>query len=167
MRQRAMIAIALSCDPALLIADEPTTALDVTIQLQITELMRKLQREIGMAVIWITHDLGVIARLAERVLVMYAGYIVESAKVKDLYARTGHPYTIGLLRSIPSIDDKEGRTLVPIEGLPPNLINMPPTCAFLPRCAYRLEKCFHDPWPPLISISDGHYVSCYAKIKEI
>jgi oligopeptide/dipeptide ABC transporter ATP-binding protein len=161
-----MIAMALSCDPALLIADEPTTALDVTIQLQITELMRKLQREIGMAVIWITHDLGVVARLAERVLVMYAGYIVESAKVKDLYARTGHPYTIGLLRSLPHLD-KVGEKLSSVPGQPPDQLALPKGCPFAARCRFTAEHCLAEN-PILEEVSDGHWVACWEKdaVKE-
>ncbi|MCP4399006.1 MAG: ABC transporter ATP-binding protein [bacterium] len=166
MRQRAMIAIALSCDPALLIADEPTTALDVTIQLQITELMNKLQREIGMAVIWITHDLGVVARLAERVLVMYAGYIVENARVKDVYGRTAHPYTIGLLSSLPHLD-KVGEELASVPGQPPDQLALPKGCPFAARCQFTVDRCLAEN-PSLEEISDAHWVACWEKdsIKE-
>ncbi len=161
MRQRAMIAIALSCDPALLIADEPTTALDVTIQLQITELMNTLQREIGMAVIWITHDLGVVARLAERVLVMYAGYIVENARVKDVYGRTAHPYTIGLLSSLPHLD-KVGEELASVPGQPPDQLALPKGCPFAARCQFTVDRCL-DENPGLEEISDAHWVACWEK----
>ncbi|GAG75016.1 unnamed protein product, partial [marine sediment metagenome] len=125
MLQRVMIAIGLSCNPKLLIADEPTTALDVTIQAQIVDLVKKLRNEIGMAIIWITHDLGVIAGLAERILVMYAGYILEDALVEDLYSNPLHPYTLGLLNSLPRLDKRKENRLTPIEGLPPDLINLP------------------------------------------
>ena len=167
MRQRAMIAMALSCDPALLIADEPTTALDVTIQLQITELVKKLQQEIGMAVIWITHDLGVVARLAERVLVMYAGYIVEHARVKDLYARTAHPYTIGLLSSLPHLD-KVGEKLSSVPGQPPDQLALPEGCPFAARCQFVVARCLVEN-PILEEVSDAHWVACWQKdsIKEI
>jgi oligopeptide transport system ATP-binding protein len=136
MRQRVMIAMGLSCDPQLLIADEPTTALDVTIQAQIVDLVRRLQDELGMAIIWITHDLGVVAGLAQRVMVMYAGFIVEESAVEDIYARPRHPYTLGLLRSIPRLDLGRQKRLVPIEGLPPDLLEPPNHCPFAPRCSF-------------------------------
>jgi oligopeptide transport system ATP-binding protein len=144
MRQRAMIAMALSCNPQLLIADEPTTALDVTIQAQIIDLVRQLKEEIGMAVIWITHDLGVVAGLADRVNVMYAGYIIETGDVKDIYADPRHPYTLGLLGSIPRLDEQRRGKLTPIEGLPPDLIDMPPGCPFAPRCVYAIDRCLEE-----------------------
>jgi oligopeptide transport system ATP-binding protein len=125
MRQRVMIAMGLSCNPQLLIADEPTTALDVTIQAQITDLVKRLRDEIGMAIIWITHDLGVVAGLADRMIVMYAGFIVEESGVKDLYATPMHPYTIGLLGSLPRLDAGRSRRLISIEGLPPDLVDLP------------------------------------------
>ena len=132
MRQRVMIAMALSCNPALLIADEPTTALDVTIQAQIVDLVKRLRDKLGMAVIWITHDLGVIARLAERVIVMYAGHIVETAAVEEVYAHPRHPYTLGLLGSLPRLDAEPGAKLYTIRGQPPDLISPRPGCPFLP-----------------------------------
>jgi oligopeptide transport system ATP-binding protein len=135
MRQRVMIAMGLSCDPQLLIADEPTTALDVTIQAQIVDLVRRLQDELGMAIIWITHDLGVVAGMADRVLVMYSGFIVEEGNVNDLYAHPRHPYTLGLLRSIPRLDLGRQKRLIPIDGLPPDLLEPPTHCPFAPRCA--------------------------------
>ncbi len=164
MRQRAMIAMGLSCNPSLLIADEPTTALDVTIQAQIVELVTRLQEKLGMAVIWITHDLGVIARLAERVIVMYAGYIVEEAEVGELYARPRHPYTIGLLGSLPRLDAKPGAKLFSIRGQPPDLVFVPAGCPFLPRCEYATERCEHE-LPPLEAVGVAHKTACWEKDK--
>lgn len=164
MRQRVMIAMGLSCNPQLLIADEPTTALDVTIQAQITDLVRQLKKEIGMAVIWITHDLGIVAGLADRVNVMYAGYIIESADVKDLYADPRHPYTLGLLGSIPRLDAERKTRLTPIEGLPPDLIDMPPGCPFAPRCRYALDKCLAEN-PVLETVARRHAVACWVDLK--
>ncbi|MCJ7626269.1 MAG: ABC transporter ATP-binding protein [Anaerolineaceae bacterium] len=141
MRQRAMIAMSLSCNPRLLIADEPTTALDVTIQAQIVDLVKRLQSQMGMAVMWITHDLGVAASLVKKVNVMYAGYLIERGSAKDIFKRPLHPYTQGLLGSIPRLDQKPGSTLVSIPGNPPSLINMPKGCPFVPRCLYVAEQC--------------------------
>src|SRR5512146_3264625 len=138
MRQRVMIAMALSCSPQIMIADEPTTALDVTIQAQIMDLVRRLRDEIGMAIIWITHDLGIIAGLAQRVIVMYAGYVIEEAPVKELYANPLHPYTLRLLGSLPRVDATTHRRLVSIEGLPPTLLKKPEYCPFAPRCKYSI-----------------------------
>ncbi|NPV08185.1 MAG: ABC transporter ATP-binding protein [Anaerolineae bacterium] len=163
MRQRAMIAMALSCDPQLLIADEPTTALDVTIQAQIIELVKRLRDELGMAVIWITHDLGIVAGLADRVIVMYAGYIIESAPVKELYVNPRHPYTVGLLRSVPRLDEERATRLIPIEGLPPDLIDLPDACPFAPRCPAAIDKCWSGN-PSLRSIGGGHKVACWQDI---
>ena len=160
MRQRAMIAMALSCSPQILIADEPTTALDVTIQAQIMDLVRELRDELGMAIIWITHDLGVIAGLAERVNVMYAGYIVEEAKVKDLYKDPQHPYTIGLLNSLPRLDLNEKKRLVSIDGVPPVLFKKPQFCPFVSRCPYRIEKCLEEN-PPLMDVGKKHRSACW------
>ncbi len=171
MRQRVMIAMGLSCNPQVLIADEPTTALDVTIQAQIVELVKSLKEQIGMAIIWITHDLGVVAALAERVIVMYAGQIVEEAEVHELYSDPHHPYTIGLLRSVPRLDMGKSKRLIPIEGLPPDLIDLPPGCPFAPRCEYRTEKCLEEN-PPTERISPTRRVACWnwetvvADIKE-
>lgn len=162
MRQRAMIAMALSCKPDLLIADEPTTALDVTIQAQITDLVKKLQKELGMAVIWITHDLGVVARLVERVMVMYAGFIIEKAHVKQLYGNPGHPYTIGLLASLPRLDEDNPIELEVISGQPPNQLALPPGCPFAERCSYQVDKCLEKN-PPLEEIEENHYVACWEK----
>jgi oligopeptide transport system ATP-binding protein len=163
MRQRVMIAMALSCNPALLIADEPTTALDVTIQAQIVDLVKRLRDKLGMAVIWITHDLGVIARLAERVIVMYAGYIVEEATVKGLYGRPRHPYTIGLLGSLPRLDTT-GAKLSSVRGQPPDLVFLPEGCPFAVRCDYAVERCERE-MPPLEAVGVGHKVACWEKDK--
>jgi oligopeptide/dipeptide ABC transporter ATP-binding protein len=166
MRQRVMIAMGLSCNPKILIADEPTTALDVTTQAQLLELMKDMVEKFHTSLVIVTHNLGVVARYAQRIYVMYAGRIVETSSTKEIFGNPQHPYTIGLLKSIPRLDEEEGRKLIPINGLPPNLINMPPTCAFLPRCTYRLEKCATEPWPPLSQVNEDHYVSCYANTKE-
>ncbi len=161
MRQRAMIAMALSCNPQLLIADEPTTALDVTIQAQIVDLVVRLQEQLGMAVMWITHDLGVVAELAQTVNVMYAGYIIERGDVDDIYKRTRHPYTMGLLGSLPRLDEAPGTKLVSIPGLPPDLIALPKGCPFYARCTYREEKCLNE-MPPLEQAdSSTHTVACW------
>jgi oligopeptide transport system ATP-binding protein len=161
MRQRAMIAMALSCEPRLLIADEPTTALDVTIQAQIIDLVIRLQQELGMAIIWITHDLGIVAEMAQNINVMYAGYIIERGQAHDIYKRTRHPYTMGLLGSLPRIDEPPGSKLVSIPGLPPDLVALPKGCPFAARCIYRKPNCFEE-MPPLEN-TDGvdHIVACW------
>ena len=166
MRQRVMIAMALSCSPQILIADEPTTALDVTIQAQIIELVKRLRDELGMAVIWITHDLGVIAGLADRVIVMYGGLIIEEAPVKELYSNPSHPYTIGLIGSLPRVDETEHKRLDSIEGLPPILYEMPTSCPFAPRCKWALEKCWKEN-PPLKGITSdpSHLIACWVDVK--
>ncbi len=164
MRQRAMIAMALSCNPLLLIADEPTTALDVTIQAQIVDLVKRLQEELGMAVIWITHDLGVVARIAQRVIVMYAGYIIEDAKIVDLYGSPRHPYTIGLLGSLPRLDEAPGTKLLSIPGQPPDLIALPQGCPFAPRCGFATERCLQEN-PHLEQVGVDHQVACWEKDK--
>lgn len=160
MRQRVMIAMALSCNPQILIADEPTTSLDVTIQAQIIDLIKRLRDEIGMAVIWITHDLGVVARLVDRVNVMYAGYIIEMGPVKDIYGRPRHPYTIALMGSLPRLDQTTHQRLQSIEGLPPDLISLPPGCPFAPRCDYVLDRCLTEN-PSLDSVSGDHMAACW------
>jgi peptide/nickel transport system ATP-binding protein len=165
MRQRVMIAMALSCEPALLIADEPTTALDVTIQAQILDLLSDLQQRLGMAILIITHDLGVIAEVADEVLVMYAGRIVESAGVNDLFADPQHPYTIGLLGSIPRIDVDRAR-LATIEGTVPSPNNQPAGCRFAPRCPFATQRCTLEP-PPLREIAPGHRVACWKAPVEV
>jgi oligopeptide transport system ATP-binding protein len=161
MRQRAMIAMGLSCSPKLLIADEPTTALDVTIQAQIVELVKRLQEEFGMAVMWITHDLGVVADLAQRINVMYAGYIVERGEVMDVYKRPRHPYTLGLLASLPRLDEAPGTKLESIPGLPPDLIDLPQGCPFVKRCVYAIDHCVVE--MPLLEPADDetHLVACW------
>jgi oligopeptide transport system ATP-binding protein len=160
MRQRAMIAMALACNPQILIADEPTTALDVTIQAQIIDLVKRLRDEIGMAIIWITHDLGIIAGLAQRVLVMYAGFIIEEASVKELYANPRHPYTIGLLGSLPRLDEQNHRRLISIEGLPPTLFELPASCPFAPRCRFAIDRCWQEN-PRLETVGLNHRVACW------
>jgi oligopeptide transport system ATP-binding protein len=164
MRQRVMIAMALSCNPQILIADEPTTALDVTIQAQIIDLVRKLRDEIGMTVVWITHDLGIVAGLAKRVIVMYAGYIIEEAQVKELYANPQHPYTLGLLHSLPRLDDRDRHRLTTIPGLPPLLVEKPVGCPFVPRCPYAYERCAEN--PQLIEVGVNHKLACWWDVKE-
>jgi oligopeptide transport system ATP-binding protein len=160
MRQRVMIAMALSCDPQILIADEPTTALDVTIQAQIIELAKRLRDELGMAIIWITHDLGVIAGLARRVAVMYGGYLIEEALVNELYANPQHPYTIGLLGSLPRLDSTRHQRLFSIEGLPPVLYEKPNACPFAPRCKWAMERCWKEN-PVLETLAPEHRAACW------
>ena len=164
MRQRAMIAMALTCMPQILIADEPTTALDVTIQAQIIDLVKRLRDELGMAVIWITHDLGIIAGLAHRVLVMYAGYVVEMAQVTDLYTHPTHPYTLGLLNSLPKVTEKEKERLTSIDGLPPVLFELENKCPFAPRCKYTVDHCLKEN-PSLLQVSPEHYAACWVDPK--
>ncbi len=163
MRQRAMIAMSLACSPSLLIADEPTTALDVTIQAQIVELVRRLRDEIGMAVIWITHDLGVVAGLADRMMVMYAGHVVEEAAVKEVYGNPRHPYTLGLLGSLPRLDEVREERLTSIEGLPPDLIALPPGCPFEPRCEYAVDRC-REERPELAPVGPRHRIACWVDV---
>jgi oligopeptide transport system ATP-binding protein len=165
MRQRVMIAMALSCNPKLLLADEPTTALDVTIQAQILEIMARLSREFGTAVIIITHNLGVVARYANRVNVMYAGKIVEASSARELYGKPRHPYTLGLLRSVPRLDEARRDKLVPIEGLPPDLANIPQGCSFYPRCSYRIDRCRQEE-PPLMLVDEKHYAACWVDVRQ-
>ncbi|MCB0087053.1 MAG: ABC transporter ATP-binding protein [Caldilineaceae bacterium] len=166
MRQRVMIAMGLSCNPQLLIADEPTTALDVTIQAQIVDLVNRLKDELGMAIIWITHDLGVVAGMAQRVIVMYSGFIVEEAHVDEIYAQPRHPYTLGLLRSIPRLDLGRQKRLVPIEGLPPDLLEAPSHCPFAPRCAFAVDKCW-EANPPLEPVGPNHKSACWVDISGV
>ena len=164
MRQRVMIAMALSCSPQILIADEPTTALDVTIQAQIMDLVKRLRDELGMAIVWITHDLGVVAGIAQRVLVMYGGYIIEEAPVNELYANPEHPYTIGLLGSLPRIDADQEDKLYSIDGLPPMLLEKPTYCPFAPRCKWALEHCWKEN-PPLLEVGPSHRAACWVDTK--
>jgi oligopeptide/dipeptide ABC transporter ATP-binding protein len=160
MRQRLMIAMALSCNPALVLADEPTTALDVTIQAQILELMKDLSRRLGVAMLMITHNLGVVARYADRVNVMYAGRIIERATAREIYANPRHPYTLGLLRSVPRLDEPRRAKLQPIPGQPPDLSRLPSGCAFAPRCHYALPRCAADA-PRLEPVGDEHLAACW------
>jgi oligopeptide transport system ATP-binding protein len=160
MRQRVMIAMALSCDPKMLIADEPTTALDVTIQAQILELVQKLGKELGTAVLIITHNLGVVARYADRVNVMYAGKIIERGTSREIYGNPRHPYTIGLLASVPRLDEPRKEQLDPIQGLPPDLIALPEGCSFRPRCKFAIDRCATE-IPPLVEVSEGHTSACW------
>ena len=161
MRQRVMIAMALSCNPKLIIADEPTTALDVTIQAQILELMKDLSKQYGVSLIIITHNLGVVARYADRVNIMYAGKIIERGTAAEIYANPKHPYTLGLLNSVPRLDLPRREKLDPIEGQPPDLINLPQGCSFRPRCRYALDRCAEE-HPELQAVGgDGHTSACF------
>jgi len=164
MRQRVMIAMALSCNPDLLIADEPTTALDVTIQAQILELINKLKEELGMAIIIITHDLGVVAGMADRVNVMYAGRVIEEGPTDQIFADPRMPYTIGLLQSIPRLDEERGRRLNPIRGLPPDLINLPELCPFAPRCDFVQDTCYQQV-PPLRPVEPNQRAACLFDVR--
>ncbi len=160
-RQRIMIAMALTCNPSILIADEPTTALDVTIQAQIVDLVLRLKEKLGMSIIWITHDLGVIAGMVDKIIVMYAGFIVEQARVRDLYQTTSHPYTLGLLQSLPKVDIKrERQRLIAIDGLPPDMTIKPTHCPFAPRYRFAIEKCWQEN-PPLYEAGPDHYSACF------
>jgi oligopeptide transport system ATP-binding protein len=169
MRQRAMISMGLACNPSILIADEPTTALDVTIQAQIVDLVKDLRQQYEMAVIWITHDLGVVAGLAERVIVMYAGFIVETGTVDDIYKNSRHPYTLALLQSLPRVDRSSDDRLATIPGFPPDLLSLPPGCPFGPRCNYVVERCRQEN-PRLMPVqgsqasSLGHQVACWVDV---
>ena len=165
MRQRVMIAMALSCNPRLIIADEPTTALDVTIQAQILELMKSLTSEFGVALIVITHNLGVVARYADRVNIMYAGKVIERGTAQEIYANPRHPYTVGLLNSVPRLDLPRRTKLDPIEGQPPDLVNLAPGCSFRDRCRWAVDKCATD-IPPLMSIGEGHWSACW-RVEEM
>lgn len=160
MRQRVMIAVAIACDPKIVIADEPTTALDVTVQAQIIELTKQIQKDLGIAVIWITHDLGVVAGIADRVLVMYAGSPVEISPVDRLYEYPRHPYTEGLLAALPRVGAKRGKRLASIEGAPPDLLEPPVHCQFAWRCPYNFDRCWASV-PPLFEAGDGHYTKCF------
>ena len=165
MKQRIVIAIALACEPLLLIADEPTTALDVTIQAQILELMMELKDKLGMAIIMITHDLGVVASMCERIAVMYAGNIVEYGTTDDIFYNPKHQYTKGLIRSIPRLDTKEHERLVPIEGTPVDMLNPPKGCPFAPRCDEAMKICLSQ-MPPVTEFGEVHYTQCWLNQKE-
>ena len=163
MRQRVMIAMALACEPDILSADEPTTALEVTIQAQILELMQSLQKKLGMAIIMVTHDLGVIADMCDEIIVMYGGRVCERGTAEDIFYRPHHEYTKGLLRSIPNVD-RIGEKLIPIPGTPINLLNMPKGCAFCPRCEEAMKICIEEQ-PPEMQMPDGHFASCWLNVK--
>jgi oligopeptide transport system ATP-binding protein len=163
MIQRAMIAMALACEPKLLIADEPTTALDVTMEAQIVDLLRDLQRGTGMGLIYVTHNMGVVARIAHRVAVMYAGTLVEMAPTRTLFRNPKHPYTLGLMRSVPRVDGDTSERLSAIEGLPPDLIDMPDACPFAPRCSFVMERCW-DERPRLRDVGEDHRIACFADL---
>ena len=165
MRQRVMIAIAIACAPEIVIADEPTTALDVTVQAQIIELFKRLQEVIGMAIIWITHDLGVVAGLAERVLVMYGGRVAEIAAVDDLYENPGHPYTAGLLGALPRLDSRESKRLVSIKGAPPDLLIPLTHCPFAWRCDYAFDRCWQE-IPALVPVGVRHQAACFYDLEK-
>jgi len=160
MRQRLMIAMALSCEPRLIIADEPTTAVDVTIQAQILELMKSLTQEAGVALIIITHNLGVVARYADRVNIMYAGRIIERGSAHEIYAHPRHPYTVGLMHSVPRLDQPRKEKLDPIEGQPPDLANLPQGCSFRERCRYAIDQCATE-FPPFVAVEEAHYSACW------
>ena len=161
MRQRVMIAIAVACDSDLIIADEPTTALDVTTQAQVMDLLQDLVREYHKSLIIITHNLGLVTRYAERVYVMYAGKIIESGTTEQILTNPSHPYTNGLLLSVPKLENSTEEDLIPIEGMPPILSNLPNTCAFLPRCPYATDECRNKPYPPTCVVEEGHTAACY------
>ena len=165
MRQRVMIAMGLICHPKLLIADEPTTALDVTIQAQILELMKELQKKTHMGIIFITHNLGVVAEICDKVSVMYAGKIVEQGPVDDIFYKPGHPYTVGLLRSMPRVDAESYERLIPIEGTPVDMLNPPEGCPFAPRCEHAMKICLQK-MPPYVELGEGHRSACWLRVQD-
>lgn len=166
MQQRIMIAMALSCNPGLLICDEPTTSLDVTVQAQLLEIIDALRAQFGTSVILITHNLGIVARYVDRVNVMYAGKMVETAPTEELYANPCHPYTIGLLASVPRLDIAKKKSLRIIRGLPPNLARLPGGCSFHPRCDYAMPRCKEE-FPPLEKVGENHYRACWAELSKL
>jgi oligopeptide transport system ATP-binding protein len=165
MRQRVMIAMAIACTPRIVIADEPTTALDVTVQAQIVDLVKNLRSELGVAVIWITHDLAVVAGLAERILVLYGGMVMETAPVDELYKRPRHPYTVGLLGALPRMEDTGADRLASIQGTPPDLHVRPQHCQFAWRCDHVFERCWQE-IPPLIQVGEDHYAACFFDLEK-
>lgn len=166
MRQRVMIAIAVACNSKLIIADEPTTALDVTTQAQVMELLLSIVKKYGTSIILVTHNLGLVTRYADRVYVMYAGRIIENASTEEILTNPLHPYTVGLLNSVPKLESEVGHKLIPIEGAPPNLIDLPDYCAFYPRCTCSKEECLKRGKPCLVEITDNHFVACNLHLKE-
>ena len=166
MRQRVMIAMAISCNAKLVIADEPTTAVDVTTQAQLLELLKDMTTRSNTALVVVTHNLGVVARYVGRLYVMYAGRIIESGTTKEVFGNPRHPYTLGLLKSVPRLDEPRKEKLTPIGGVPPDLANMANTCAFMPRCSYRTDKCEREPWPELKLIDGQHYIACYGNVES-
>ena len=165
MRQRVVIAIAVACNPQILICDEPTTALDVTIQAQILELMKELQKKTHMGIIFITHNLGVVAEICDKVSVMYAGKIVEQGPVDDIFYKPGHPYTVGLLRSMPRVDAESYERLIPIEGTPVDMLNPPEGCPFAPRCEHAMKICLQK-MPPYVELGEGHRSACWLRVQD-
>ena len=165
MRQRVNIAMALMCEPQVIIADEPTTALDVTIQAQILELMKELQKKTHMGIIFITHNLGVVAEICDKVSVMYAGKIVEQGPVDDIFYKPGHPYTVGLLRSMPRVDAESYERLIPIEGTPVDMLNPPEGCPFAPRCEHAMKICLQE-MPPYVELGEGHRSACWLRVQD-
>ncbi len=163
MRQRVMIAIAISCNPRIIIADEPTTALDVTTQAQLMELMKDVVDRFNTSLVIVTHNLGVVARYAQRLYVMYAGRVIESGTSKEIFGNPRHPYTKGLLKAVPRLDEEAGKKLVPIDGVPPSLVDLPPLCSFKPRCRYRVEQCKENSQPELKHVDGEHYSCCYVE----
>ncbi len=167
MRQRVMIAMGLACNPKLIIADEPTTALDVTTQAVLLELMKDMVDQFNTSLIIVTHNLGIVARYAHRIYVMYAGRVIETGTTKEIFSNPKHPYTRGLMRCIPRLDDQSGKRLHPIQGMPPNLIDMPETCAFYPRCEYRCDECLQQAMPRLTDERGKHEAACFRKLEEM
>ena len=168
MRQRICIAIAVACDSKVIVADEPTTALDVTIQAQVMELLQKIVDKKGTSLIVVTHNLGLVTRHAERIYVMYAGKIIESGTTEEIITKPQHPYTMGLLKSVPRLEEQNNAQLIPIDGAPPSLINLPDTCAFMPRCPYACEQCKNSPYPAFKKVpGNEHYVACHLDLSEV
>ena len=165
MRQRVLIAIAVACSSELIIADEPTTALDVTTQAQVMELLMSLVKENGTSIIVVTHNLGLVTRYADRIYVMYAGRIVESGTAEAIMKRPRHPYTLGLMESVPKLDSDKGEQLVPIQGTPPNLAKIPEYCSFYPRCSFACEDCLKKPHPSLREVEEGHFIACHLDVR--
>ncbi len=166
MRQRVLIAIAVACNSKLIVADEPTTALDVTIQAQVMELLQDIVKKKGTSLVIVTHNLGLVTRHTERIYVMYAGKIIESGTTEEIITKPRHPYTMGLLRSVPKLEESDDAELIPIDGAPPSLINLPDSCAFMPRCPYACDKCKNSPYPEFRKVEGNeHYIACHLDIK--